>query len=66
MSEQIFRWYITVEYRPKMYRNDEVSWEITRDDETKTLIDFGRQSSLDNALEDIGVSLDDDVREFRS
>lgn len=66
MSEQVFRWYVAIEYRPKMSRPDEVYWEITRDDEMKTVIDAGREMHLECALDDVATSLDDDVRLFRS
>jgi hypothetical protein len=61
MSEQVFRWYVAIEYRPKMTRPSEVYWEITRDEQDQPIVDAGRDTSLQRALEDVFDALDDDV-----
>jgi hypothetical protein len=54
-------WNVSVSYRPKTGKPDEVYWEITRDDEMQTVIDAGRATNLVDALEDATSALDDDV-----
>jgi hypothetical protein len=44
-----------------MTRPSEVYWEIARDEVDQPLVDAGRETSLQRALEEVFDALDDDV-----
>ncbi len=60
-GERVFRWTIVVEYRPKLTRPDQMSWEVYREDGENTLIEAGRGTDIFDELADVAGCLYDDA-----
>jgi hypothetical protein len=60
-SERVFRWTVVVEYRPKLTRPDQVSWEVYREDGEYKLIEAGRGTDVFDEMADVAGFLYDDA-----